>query len=44
VIAGRIGADHGDAAGGAALAFMLFAFVAIAALVGAVLFGLPPVS
>ncbi|MFD1569155.1 hypothetical protein [Halorubrum laminariae] len=41
VAAARIGSDQGDAAGFAALAFVLFAFVAIVALGAAVVFALP---
>lgn len=40
MITGRIGADQGHAAGFAALAFILFAFVAVVALIAALVFAL----
>lgn len=40
LLAGRIGSGQGDAAGFAALAFMLFAFIAIVSFIGAGLFAL----
>jgi len=40
IAAGRIGSDQGDAAGFAALAFILFVFVAIIAVGAAVIFAL----